>query len=154
VDEQISKERFKLIDESQCSDGKLRNWSPDKSNLFVPMRTAIFLSKIWANYGSPATIKYEGFSYCFHDTELDVLIDVYCGASGPAFGGIITELGEHNLPVISEEKKRKLNQSLDDFEVLLANTDLVDCEVEFDTDFGRYKVGVKNGIPFEDEGAN
>jgi hypothetical protein len=127
-------EKVKLSDiprELQPLGGKLRNWRKGS--------TGEFLSRIWCFYGEPDEITYEGFEYTFRDVESDVYFRVYCGPSGPAYGS------SHQHPASSYHK------IADAFDSLLEMAKLVDCAVEFETDFGLYRCGVQNGIPFEEE---
>jgi hypothetical protein len=113
--------------------GKVRNWR----RVNEAHSTGSFLALIWALYGQPEEIDFEGFSYYFRDTQTSIVFSVYCGASGPAFGGGMNVAG--------------IEQVVNDFEVLLETAVPTDCEVEFETDFGLYRVGARNGAPFEEE---
>jgi hypothetical protein len=94
-----------------------------------------FLSRLWALYGPPDEVGYEGFTYIFRDKETNVIFTAYSAGSGPAYGGF-------------GEDASKLDPILDLFEELLQNTKPADCEIEFETDFGIYRTGAKDGIPF------
>ena len=94
-----------------------------------------FLSRLWALYGPPDEVGFEGFIYIFRDTETDLIFTAYSAGSGPAYGG-------------RSEDASKLDPVLDLFEELLQNTKPADCEIEFQTDFGIYRTGAKDGIPF------
>jgi hypothetical protein len=60
---------------------------------------------------------------------------LYCAGSGPAYGGFV-------------EDASRLDPILNLFEELLQNTRPADCEIKFETDFGIYRTGAKDGIPF------
>ncbi len=94
-----------------------------------------FLSRLWALYGPPDEVGYEGFSYTFRDKETGVVFTAYSAGSGPAYGGFSKDAS-------------KLDSVLDLFEELLQSTKPADCEIEFETDFGIYRTGAKDGIPF------
>jgi hypothetical protein len=63
---------------------------------------------------------------------------VSSGASGPSFGG-------------NWEYRDMLEPMFIAIEDLLDSTTPVDGEIEFDTDFGIYRIGARNEIPFEEE---
>lgn len=94
-----------------------------------------FLSRLWALFGPPEEIHYEGFTYTLKDTVTDLVFSAYSAGSGPAYGGHHQNIDEL-LPI------------LDIFDELLSETILADCEVEFETDFGIYRTGARDGIPF------
>lgn len=141
MSDSIKPNRFERAEISKVSGGKLRNWHS--------LDTGEFLSRIWANYGPPDEIGFEGFTYCFRDTETDMFFHVYSAGSGPAFGGNMSNRVDgqwHQAPDLVD----KLNATVDAFEQVLVNSKLVDCEIKFDTDFGHYRVGVRNGTPFSE----
>jgi hypothetical protein len=119
--------------------GKLRNWPKD-----FPMRpghTGEFPARLWTLFGAPDEIGFEGFTYDLKDSVTGIVFHAYCGASGPAFGGASVENDEFASVV-------------DALENLINQTPLTDCEVEFDTDFGKYRAGARNGAAFEEEVRN
>lgn len=95
-----------------------------------------FLSRIWANYGPPNGIQFEGFHYIFKHVPSGLLFSAYSAGSGPAYGG-------------KSEKREELIPIIDQFEKLLESTTPADCEIEYDTDFGKVRAGAKNDQPFE-----
>ena len=84
-------------------------------------------------FGPPDEIGYEGFTYYIKDNKTGFTFRAYCGRSGPAFGGI---------------ENAQLDEALNDFEALLKKTIPADCEIEFPTDYGVYRTGAHNGMPF------
>lgn len=46
-----------------------------------------FVSRIWAHYGPPNDVGFEGFTYAFRDTETGLFFTAYSAGSGPAYGG-------------------------------------------------------------------
>jgi hypothetical protein len=94
-----------------------------------------FLSRLWSLYGPPDEVGFEGFTYTFRDKETGMIFTAYSAGSGPAYGGFV-------------EDASKLDPILDLFEKLLQNTKPADCEIEFETDFGIYRTGAKDGVPF------
>jgi|GEM_PF-2809857 len=141
--EPIDPKRFQKVDMQECNRGdKIRNWHSPK--------IGEFLSRIWSNYGPPDYVGFEGFSYCFRDTETGLYLSVYSLSSGPAFGGEDKLWIDGNFR-LSPDLEARFNAVIDAFERLMANSSLADCEIEFNTDFGLYRVGVRNGIPFEEK---
>jgi len=131
-------QRFVRISASELmGSSKIRNRS---FSLLNPLRSAgDFLSRIWALYGPPDAVQFEGFSYAFRDSETDTPFRAYSSGSGPAFGGFPKE-------------KERLVPVLDQFESLLDHAKPADCQIEYETDFGLFRSGSRNGKPF-DEGA-
>jgi hypothetical protein len=119
--------------------GKLRNWPKDST--LLPGQTGEFLARLWTLFGTPNEIGYEGFTYNLKDTAAGVVFNAYCGASGAAFGGASVE-NEDFTPIA------------DALETLIDQTPLTDCEIEFETDFGMYRAGARNGVAFEEEVTN
>ena len=95
-----------------------------------------FLSKLWALFGPPKTVGNEGFQYNLLDTKTGLIFSAYSGASGPAYGG-------------APKDKEALIDVLDDFDELLDAVLPVDCSIEYETGFGRYRLGSVGGEPFE-----
>jgi hypothetical protein len=127
--------RFELANPDRFTDSsKIRNWLEGRP---IPS-PGDFLSRLWAHFGKPMAIGYEGFSYLIHDKRTDLIFEAYSGASGPSFGG-------------SRHDVKALEPVLLQFEQLLALTQPVDCEVEYETDFGLYESGCKGGVPFDRE---
>ena len=125
-------DRFERLPELLLG-SKIRNWH----KAYETNGTAEFLSRIWSFYGPPDEITYEGFMYYgFLDKQTGLKFSAYKGPSGPAYGGFY-------------EASNALEAVLNDFDTLLNSASLVDCEVEFETDFGIYRVGVHNGQPFQ-----
>jgi len=152
-DNSINPQRFKKIDDIEARAGKFGNWPmyvPVVDRL-MPGNAGEFLSKIWAHYGPPISIDFEGFTYCFKDTKNDKNFCAYCGPSGPAFSGHYRDFAKGTGFTANEAEKQKLEDSVRAFETLLHATQPTDCEIEFDTDFGPYRVGAKDGFPFQEE---
>jgi len=95
------------------------------------LSTGDFLSRLWALFGPPEEGD-EGFSYSLLDRDTGLRFRAYSGASGPAYGS-----RENDLEVIEA------------FERLVAATAPADCELSHETDFGRYRAGARNGVPFD-----
>lgn len=130
----VEKTRFRKvlwneIPRQSLPSGKLRNWQGDAGE---------FLARIWSLYGGPHEIIDEGFSYLFQDEETDLILNVYSGASGPAYS-------------VSQTDQEQAHALCDVFDKLLENAELADCAIEFETDFGVYRVGARNGVAFEEE---
>ncbi len=124
--------RFERVASSEAAGtGRIRN----RINLQKTDDFGDFLSRLWALFGSPNEIVYEGFDYTFRDKETGVIFTAYSAGSGPAYGGF-------------SEDGATLDAILDLFEELIQNTKPADCEIEFETDFGIYRTGAKDGIPF------
>lgn len=94
-----------------------------------------FLAKLWYLFGKPNSIFYEGYNYTIKDTKTGVIFTADCAGSGPGYGG-------------KREDFKKLESIINDFEILLSNTPLADCEIEFENDFFTAKYGSKDGQPF------
>ncbi len=112
-------------------DGRIRH----RVNLQKTNDIGDFLSRLWALFGPPDDIQPEGYTYVLRDRETGLTFSAYCAGSGPAYGG-------------SQEEAAALEPVLDAFDALLQHTAPADCEIEFETDFGVYKTGANNGIPF------
>ena len=91
-----------------------------------------FMSRLWARFGAPDSVGQEGFTYSLIDRETGDVFRAYAAGSGPAYGG------DASLDV------------LEIFERWIAATDPVDCEIVYDTDFGTYRSGARNGISFDE----
>ena len=98
--------------------------------------TGDFLSRIWANFGPPDEVLFEGFIYAFKDKKSGLIFTAYSAGSGPAYGGF-------------REDKDKLKPLLEKFEKLLQGTKPVDCEITYQTDYGWMRCGAKGGKPFQ-----
>jgi hypothetical protein len=94
-----------------------------------------FLSRLWALFGPPDDVQFEGYTYALRDRETGLTFRAYCAGSGPAYGGF-------------QDEAAALEPILDAFDTLLQNTAPADCELEFKTDFGLYKTGAIDGVPF------
>lgn len=108
----------------------------DRNNGFEKNFIGNFLSRIWALFGPPNSILYEGFNYTFQDKYSGLIFTAYCGACGLAYGGKLED-EEALKPIIAE------------FDKYLSHVKPVDCEISFETDFGVTKVGAKDGIPYD-----
>ena len=94
-----------------------------------------FLSRLWALFGPPDEVQPEGFDYTFRDRETGLVFWAYCAGSGPAYGG-------------ASQNAARLEPVLDEFEALLQSTIPADCEIEFENDYGIFRTGAVNGVPF------
>ena len=129
------KSRFLVGKESEApvNSSKIRNLS-DK----FTTRPGEFLGRMWTLFGRPLGSGYEGFAYLVKDTQSKITFEVYFGASGAAYG-CDPKISPALIPV------------LEAFDALLESTKPADCELEFENDFGKCKIGVKHGIPFSTE---
>jgi hypothetical protein len=96
-----------------------------------------FVSRIWALYG-PADVNYEGFSYWFRDKETELAFHAFSAGYGPSYGAYCQDAAVFDSVV-------------DMFDALLEATIPADCEIEYETDFGLYRSGARNGIPFDEK---
>jgi len=152
MDNSIDPTRFEKIEEDKCPlmSGTLWKWNlPADWRDLNPSWVGEFLSKIWAHYGPPNQVTYEGFTYCFLDREMGMKFIAYCPGSGPAFAGDFRKYDNTNGFTILEKEFNSLTLSVKAFEKLLENTTPIDCEIEYDTDFSVYRAGARNGIPFD-----
>ena len=95
-----------------------------------------FLARLWTLFGSPDESE-DGFSYVIKHVPTGKVFEAYFGASGQNYGG--------------NPSDKELERILEDFENILRSTPLADCEYEFDmSDYGRFKAGAKDGVPFSD----
>jgi hypothetical protein len=130
--QRIDPSRFERVATSAAmGTGRIRN----RINLQDTNDFGDFLSRLWALYGPPDEIGFEGFTYTLRDKETGMIFTAYSAGSGPAYGGAYDAISE-------------LEPILDLFEKLLQSTKPADCEIEFETDFGIYRTGAKDGIPF------
>ena len=80
----------------------------------------------------------EGFDgYAIHDADTGCAFTAYSGASGPAY-----RAPDPHAP--------GLIASLVAFERILSEAPPADCALEFDSDFGRVRIGVSDGKAFEE----
>lgn len=93
-----------------------------------------FVSRLWALFGPPDQVGDEGFTYCLMDTESGFRFLAYAAGSGPAYGALTARL-----------------DVLEVFERLVSTTPPADCEITYETDFGTYSSGARNGIPFDEK---
>ncbi len=129
--------RFARIAQSELlGSSKVRNRKVSLRYSMQPVGD--FLSRIWALYGPPNSVEFEGFSFAFRDTETGISFSAYSAGSGPAFGGF--PLDRERLPPV-----------LDQFEAMLNEATPADCQIEYETDFGLYRSGSRNGKPFDEE---
>jgi hypothetical protein len=76
----IDRKRFERANHDSIPTGKLRyetkirNWGEGKdlTERGTYLSVGNFLSRLWALFGPPGAVNYEGFSYYFHDKETDV----------------------------------------------------------------------------------
>jgi hypothetical protein len=132
VDEKVvDPSRFERVDPANSlRTGQIRNR--------VPLSRGDFVSRIWALYGPPDSIQYEGFDYTFRDKKTKIIFTAYSAGSGPAYGG-------------TQQDADRLESVLIAFDNLLESTKPADCEIEYETDFGLYRSGARNGIPFDEK---
>jgi Zn-dependent protease len=130
----------------------------DDFQLYSPAPTGDFLSRLWALYGEPDLME-NSFVYTLRDKKTGFLFTAYCATLMPAYGGFGG----------NEREKSELIPSLYLFEELLKKTKPVDCHIEIDIDFSkfrdntgdeeefqdfpgeykaRYKIGSKDGVPY------
>ena len=95
-----------------------------------------FLSRLWSNFGETEDYGYDGFTYVIEHIPTRIVFKAYTGMAGPSFGGF-------------DKDEKKLKEVLDKFQLLLKESNYVDCELIFHTDYGKMKVGCKNGIPYD-----
>lgn len=123
----------RVTDKEGSGTSKIMNRSqlnPDKA-----YDSGDFLSRIWANFGKPEFVQFEGFWYFFKDKQTGLIFSAYSGASGPAYGGF-------------PQDREKLEPVFRRFEELLQKSTPVECEIQFGTDYGTYRCGYKNGKSF------
>jgi len=138
----VRAERFERVASDQLDwSGKIRNRSEFTG--LGGMRTGSapvgdFLSRIWANYGPPDSVAFEGFAYAFRDKQTGLPFSAYAAGSGPPYGGF-------------PKDQQQLMQVLAAFDNLLVNTTPADCQIEYDTDFGPMRSGSRDGKPFDEE---
>jgi hypothetical protein len=95
-----------------------------------------FLSRLWSNFGETKDYGYDGFTYVIEHIPTGIVFRAYTGMAGPSFGGF-------------DNDEKKLKEVLDKFQLLLKESNYVDCELIFHTDYGKMKVGCKNGTPYD-----
>ena len=126
--------RFIRVDNAKLNfSGRIRNRVVLDREAFI----GDFVSRIWANFGAPDQVDFEGFSYAFQDTETGLFFSAYSAGSGPAYGGF-------------REREDELLAVLDVFDQLLEASTPADCDIEYETDFGLYHSGAKDGEPYDE----
>jgi hypothetical protein len=71
----IDPSRFEQVSSSEAAGtGRVRN----RINLQKSDAFGDFLSRLWALYGPPSEVGYEGFDYTFRDKETGVIFTAYC----------------------------------------------------------------------------
>ena len=100
--------------------------------------SALFLSQIWGIFGKPHAITYEGFIYQLRQKSTGIVFLAYSGASGPAYS-------------FSQKDFDIAKVVLDEFEKLLGTQEPVDCEITIENDFGKYRIGYRNGKRVEEK---
>ena len=130
--------QFIVLDSSEIDKSKLKNFELVDFGMMRSQSAPIgdFLSRMWGNFGKPEDILYEGFNYYIKDKKTDITFIVYFGAGGPAYAA-------------NKNDFQKVKLLIKDFENLLDNSKLVDCEIEVETDYGIYLCGAKNGVPYD-----
>lgn len=115
----------------------INRYSPSQGNPLKKDFYGDFLSRLWAIFGPPNGVGYEGFYYALRDRETGLIFTAYVAGGGAAYGGFPKDASD-------------LDPVFDLFEELLQSTKPVDCEIEFETDYGTYRTGAKNGVPFDE----
>jgi hypothetical protein len=135
--------RFVCIDPATTILPTQTIWRHSRLNR-TPKGSALFLGYLWRHFGpvDVDSLQYEGYTYLIQDTQTGVLIEAYQGASGLAF---------HASP---HEPEAITHEALAAFEDYLESAPPADCEVEFETDFGWLRIGIRNGLPFEESEEN
>lgn len=129
---------FVVLHSNEIDKSKLKNFELVDFGMMRSQSAPIgdFLSRMWGNFGKPEDILYEGFNYYIKDKKTDITFIVYFGAGGPAYAA-------------NKNDFEKVKLLIKDFENLLDNSKLVDCEIEVETDYGIYLCGAKNGVPYD-----
>jgi hypothetical protein len=126
------KSDFQLTDLNRISGTSLIRWrNPDKSS------AGDFLACLWTLFGEPQSVEYEGFTYALVHIPTGLTFSAYSGGSGPAYGGF-------------HQQRLELQPIIDEFDKLLGAVEPTDCEIKIDTDFGRYRIGYKEGMVIEE----
>jgi hypothetical protein len=131
-----AKDKFQRIDDKYANGTSWLMQREYDSSKYMNTFIGDFLSRIWYLYGAPEGEMYEGFQYTFKHVETGLLFTAYSAGSGPAYGG-------------NDKKKKKLLPVITEFDEMLNKSKNADCEISIETDFGTYKVGAKNGKPFQ-----
>jgi hypothetical protein len=95
-----------------------------------------FVSRLWARFGAPDDVGFEGFHYHLFDRETSLVFSAYGAGSGPAYGA---------------RRTPGVRAVLETFERWIDATPPADCSIEYDTDFGRMRSGARGGEPFDEE---
>ncbi len=101
----------------------------------IAFSTGDFISRLWAAFGKPQELMYEGFNYTIRHKETGIVFTAYSAGSGPAYGG--------------SSEQEKINYVVEEFDNLLRKVEPADCEIEYETDFGTMLSGSKNGVPYD-----
>ncbi len=126
--------RFVRVQNRELHSGhKIREWRPPwgKANHSHP--TAEYLGRLWALFG-PADEELEGFGYCLHDIQTNLVINAYEGPSGSAFGAV--------------QNNAATRASTDALEAWTNATQPVDCHAAFGTDEANIRLGIRGGKPY------
>lgn len=105
-----------------------------------------FLRQLWTRFGSPELID-EGFTYNIRDDETNLKFRAYSGASGPSYGGSVNFFSKP----ITGKLLPNIQQILEIFDAWLEATPLSnDWELVRDSNSGKIRIGMHNGIRFEE----
>ena len=115
-------------------------WRTDRALMLRLLSAGDFVSRLWARFGEPHSVGYEGFTYCLRDRETGLSFQAYCAGSGPAYGTSGGRGKYTDAPTLD---------ALRAFETWIAATPPADCVIRFDDDFGTSESGAKGGVPFE-----
>lgn len=133
IKEPASLKRFERMHDSLAGGTSLLRYFANK-NTDAPVGD--FLARLWYLYGKPEKTGYDGFEYTLRDPVNGLIFTAYSGSGGPAFGA-------------RTEDEAKVTLIVDEFEKILLQGELADCEIRFPTDFGTQISGAKDGVPFD-----
>lgn len=150
-DELAAPSRFEPVDPALAAGStRARGWaSLDDVRRGARARMSLgnWLCRLWTHYGPPPEVQRDGFVYAFRDRESGDVITAYSAGSGPALGGVLLDAERNPLP----GAEARVAASVDAFAAMIDATEPRPCELELDTDFGRVRVGVRDGAWFEEE---
>ena len=127
-----TQERFERVDPKLSVGTALLHGPEDRGDAYI----GGFLSRLWALFGPPDLIQFGGFDYTLRDKETGLVFTAYSGKIGPAYGGFSRDT-QKVVPVIEA------------FDKILAAIQPIDCEIQFDTEFGPIRAGARGGVPFD-----
>ena len=139
-----NKDRFERLDEdAMAGTSKFMNrWGdlgePEEQRR--RMSVGDFVARIWTLYGPPDGVGFEGFHYAFRDRETGTVFTAYAAGSGTAYGACFEEGLDH----------AQTESAIKAFDALLESAEPQDCEIEYETDFGVVRSGVRDGQPYDE----